>query len=270
VQTDQRIGDDDHDPRGTAELLVNEGPGAIVLELAFESTIVDDEVRCRTESTPEVHGPGTDRLRTSVVAALVDVTLGNLAVLRIWPRNAMTTHLEVHLHAPLPSAGVVEIVGRPLRFGRTLLALEAEITHEGSPLGIATVTFVPASDPSMVSVAPPPMGTGSTALSKPLAERAGLERLGPGQVLLPDRYGVRNGGGVYSGALLAVLAEEAALSLTPGASLASLSVSYLSAIHLGPAVATAQVADGVSRVEVRDTGRDDRLATLAMTRTFGP
>lgn len=252
----------------TEETLVNEGPGAIILELPFESVFVGDEVRAQVESRPEVHGPGSGRMRTSVVAAVVDVTLGNLACLQIRPRNAVTTHLEVQLHDRLPSAGVVEIVGRPLRFGRSLLVLEAQISHAGSRLGIATVTFVPAPDPSMVSVALPPMGTGPTTLSMPLAERAGLELLGPGRVLLPDRYGVRNGGGVYSGALLAILAEEAALSLSPGSSLASLSVSYLHAVHLGPAVARAEVAERVGRVEVRDTSRDDRLAALAVTRSF--
>jgi acyl-coenzyme A thioesterase PaaI-like protein len=252
----------------TEEILTNEGPGAIILELAFDSEFVDGTVRTRTLSTPEVHGDGTGRLRTSVVAAVIDVTLGNLAVVHIAPRNAMTTHLEVHLHAPLPASGVVEIVGRPLRFGRSLLVLEADITHDGAPLGLGTVTFVPAPDPAMVTVAPPPMGTGATALSMPLAERAGLELLRPGQVLLPDRYGVRNGGGVYSGALLAILAEEAALSLTPAASLASLSVSYLRAVHHGPAVAHATVVDGVGRVEVRDTGRENQVAAFAVTRTF--
>ena len=148
------------------------------------------------------------------------------------------------------------------------MVLEAEISHDGSVLGMGTASFVPTANADMESQAPPPMRTGPTALSMPLGERAGLEPLGPGRVLLPDGDGVRNGASVYAGALVAVVAEEAALSLSPGASLAALSVSYLQAVQGGPAVARAEVSQGVGRVEVRDTGREDRLAALAFTRTF--
>ena len=42
---------------------------------------------------------------------------------------------------------------------------------------------------------------------------------------------------------------------------------YLRPVRVGPAVATAQVHDGLGRVEVRDGGSDDRLAVYAITRT---
>jgi acyl-coenzyme A thioesterase PaaI-like protein len=250
------------------ETRTSEGPGAILLELDFASDYVDDGVQGRVRVTPELHGPGTGRLRTSVVAALVDILLGNVAARHITPRNAMTTHLEVHLFHPLPSAGTLEITGRPLRFGRSLLVLEAEISHEGSALGLGTVSFVPAPDPTMISETEPPNGTTGPLLSVPLAERAGIGVLSPGHALLPDRFGVRNGGGIYSGGLLGVVAEEAALSLAPGEGLATLAITYLQAVRAGPAVARAELHHGIGRVEVRDSGRDDRLAALAITRTF--
>jgi hypothetical protein len=113
------------------------------------------------------------------------------------------------------------------------------------------------------------MGTPVLGLEVPLADRAGIEVSAPGHAVLPDQPGVRNGGGVYFGGLLALVAEEAALSLSPGEDLSTMSVKYLQAVHLGPAVARAEVRDGVGRVEVRDAGRENRLAVLAVTRTFG-
>ena len=262
--------DGQNPPAQTArEPLENEGPGRIILELDFESEFVGDGIRCLTRVTPEVHVPATGRLRASVVASLIDVTLGNVAVKEIYPRPAMTTSLDLHLWEPLPSDGEVEILGRPLRIGRTLIALEAEVRHDGRPVGMATATFVPPPDPSLVVEQAAPMGTPELELSMALVDRAGIEVVAPGHAVLPDQQGVRNGGGVYFGGLLALVAEEAATSLTPGEDLSTLTVRYLQAVHLGPAVARAQVHDGVGRVEVRDAGRDNRLAALAVTRTFG-
>jgi acyl-coenzyme A thioesterase PaaI-like protein len=121
----------------------------------------------------------------------------------------------------------------------------------------------------MVSDGDGPGGTLGPLLSEPIAQRASIDIIWPGHAVLPDRFGVRNGGGIFSGGMLGLVAEEAALSLTPGEDLAMLSVSYLQAVHSGPAVARAEVHEGVGRVEVRDMGRDNRLAAHAVTRTFG-
>jgi hypothetical protein len=64
--------------------------------------------------------------------------------------------------------------------------------------------------------------------------------------------------------------EEAVLSLLPGETLSSLHLRYLQPVRVGPAVATAVVRGGLGRVELRDRGRDDRLAVTATTRVFGP
>ena len=75
-----------------------------------------------------------------------------------------------------------------------------------------------------------------------------------------------NATGSINGGLLALAIEEAALSLTPGATLCSLALRYLRSVRNGPAVATADVHHGLGRVEVRDAGDDDRLAAVATTR----
>jgi hypothetical protein len=43
---------------------------------------------------------------------------------------------------------------------------------------------------------------------------------------------------------------------------------YVQPVRVGPAVAEAEVRDGLGRVVVRDAGREDRLAVIATTRTF--
>jgi hypothetical protein len=80
-----------------------------------------------------------------------------------------------------------------------------------------------------------------------------------------------NASGTLNGGLLALVVEEAALSAAPpGATLASLSMRYAQPVRVGPAVAEADVRDGLGDVVVRDAGRDDRLAVIATTRTFPP
>jgi len=77
-----------------------------------------------------------------------------------------------------------------------------------------------------------------------------------------------NGAKTVHGGLIALAAEESVLSLLPDCTLSSLAVRYLPPVRVGPAVATASVADGLGRVELRDGGNDYRLAVTATTRAF--
>ena len=43
---------------------------------------------------------------------------------------------------------------------------------------------------------------------------------------------------------------------------------YVQPVRVGPAVAEADVRDGLGNVVVRDAGREGRLAVIATTRTF--
>jgi acyl-coenzyme A thioesterase PaaI-like protein len=73
--------------------------------------------------------------------------------------------------------------------------------------------------------------------------------------------------GTIQGGAVALLVELAAES-SAGAPIEDLEIRYLSAIRVGPARATAEViAPGLIRVELRDVGRPDRLATVALART---
>jgi acyl-coenzyme A thioesterase PaaI-like protein len=77
-----------------------------------------------------------------------------------------------------------------------------------------------------------------------------------------------NSTNTLNGGLIALAAEEAVLSLSPGATLSSLCLRYLRPVRVGPAVATATLTSGLGQVEVRDAGNENRLAALATTRLF--
>ena len=77
-----------------------------------------------------------------------------------------------------------------------------------------------------------------------------------------------NASNTLNGGLIALACEEAALSLSPGATLASLDLRYLQPVRVGPAVAEAEVRNGLGRIEVRDAGNENRLCVVATSRTF--
>ena len=69
-------------------------------------------------------------------------------------------------------------------------------------------------------------------------------------------------------ACIALVVEEAVLSLSPGATLSSLNLRYLRPVRVGPAVARARATAGLGQIEVRDGGSGDRLSVLATARLF--
>src|SRR5262249_48900904 len=144
---------------------------------------------------------------------------------------------------------------------------------DGEPLGFAHATFMAAPNPSLRMptvvrdeglLRPHP-----ARLEVPFAERAGCEREAPGVASIPMRPDGLNASGTLNGGLLALAGEEAALSADRGGTLlASMSMRYTQPVRVGPAVARAEVRDGLGNVVVRDAGRDDRLAVIATTRRF--
>jgi len=108
----------------------------------------------------------------------------------------------------------------------------------------------------------------SPTLEVPFAERAGCARLADGVASMPLRPDGLNASGILDGGLLALVVEEAALSAASDSTLSSLSMRYVQPVRVGPAVAEADVRDGLGNVVVRDAGRDNRLAVIATTRAF--
>lgn len=242
-------------------------PEHILRELGFSVEPVRDELHGAAVVVPELLAPGTDGLRTSVLATWVDTVCGRLAVDVLAPRVPTTLELEVHVVAHPPVGGSVLAVGRVVKAGRSVVVAAVDLLDgRGDVVGIGTASFMGAADPSLrmpplprrLDAAPP-----ERRIRVPLAERAGCVRTEPGTAVLPRSDDGLNSSNTVNGGLLALVVEEALLSLVPGRTLASLAMRYLRPVHVGPAVARAALHDRVARIEVCDAANDDRLAVLA-------
>lgn len=249
----------------------NDPSGHVLLELGLGSERVGDELHGSAPIVAEMHVPGTDVLRTSVLATWVDTIAGLLVASVIAPRVPVTLELDVHLAMVPRQLEWVHLRGRLAKVGRTVVVPTVDLLDgDRQPIGFGAASFMVAPDPSLRM----PEGTGldgrppgTARLRMPLAERVGIEHRGPGVVALPRIDEGLNASNTVNGGLLALAVEEAALSLTPGATLSSLALRYLQPVRVGPAVATAEVQGGLGRVEVRDAGAEERCAVLATTHT---
>ncbi|MBF6174908.1 PaaI family thioesterase [Nocardia blacklockiae] len=239
--------------------------------MGFSTRRVGEELHGSAEITPEMHVPGAAALRTSVLATWADTVSGLLASLVMGPRVPVTLELDVHLYRPAPAAGEVRAVGRTVKVGRSVFVAECEFSVDDEPIAFSGSSFMVAPDPdvqlpSWLSVDLPPS---AERLPAPLAERARCERVAPGTATLPRTEEGLNASGTVNGGLLALAAEESVLSLAPGDSLSFLGLRYLLGARVGPVVAEARRHGDLARVEVRDSGNDNRITTLATARTFG-
>ena len=245
----------------------------IMRDLGFGVVGAGDEMHGSAHVVPEMWVPGTNALRTSILAAWADVAAGYIAIGLFDPGVPVTLDLDVHLHRPAVGCDEVRLVARVQKAGRSVSVLSIAIADDtGDPIGFAHATFMAAPNPSLRMptvvrdeglLLPHP-----SRLEVPFAERAGCDRLAPGVASIAMRRDGLNASGTLNGGLLALVVEEAALSAEPDTTLSSLSMRYAQPVRVGPAVAEAEVRDGLGNVVVRDAGRDDRLAVIATTRSF--
>ncbi|WP_216901762.1 hotdog domain-containing protein [Nocardia alni] len=242
----------------------------ILLELGFTTKRVGDELHGSAVITPEMHVPGTSRLRTSILATWSDTIAGLLSGLVMHPRVPVTLELDINLYRPAPSTGEVRAVGRTVKAGRSVVVAEIEFSCDDVPFAFGAASFMAAPNPD-VRVSRPfliDLPRNNQRLTMPLAERAQCERRSPGVAVLPRTEEGLNAANTINGGLISLAAEEAVLSLAPGRTLCSLGLRYLQPARVGPLVATATLREGVGRVELRDSGSDNRMVTLATVRTF--
>jgi acyl-coenzyme A thioesterase PaaI-like protein len=244
----------------------------LLSELGFTSRLVGGELHGSGAIAPPMHVPGTSLLRTSILATWADMLGGTMTMRAITPRVPVTLELDVQLYRPAPSAGRLQAIGRVAKAGRSVIVIEVDFLDErGETFAFSGSSFMAAPDSSVTlplpaSIDRPPR---EPTMTLPLADRAGCKREQPGTAVLPRTEDGLNGVGTIHGGLLALAAEEAVLSLAPGETLSSLGLRYLQPVRVGPAVATATISAGLGRVELRDSGREERLAVTATARTFG-
>jgi len=214
--------------------------------------------------------PGTDRIRSSVMACWTDIVGGSEANRLAGGRVALTADLTIRLLAP-PVANAVVISSRVLKAGRTTIFCEARLTNErGATFAVSHMTFQ--TSPRTEDVIG---GDGLPGLSRP-AEPAtpsypvpffdflGLRRAASAVVELDRRPPVMNPAATLQGGALAALIEAAAEDVC--GPVGEMEIHYLSAVRIGPGRASAAAlgADGLTRVEVSDPGNQGRLATLGL------
>ncbi len=246
----------------------------VLRDLGWQVRRAGDQLIGSATVVPEMCVPGTSHLRASILAIWADTLCGLLAIDTIGPRVPVTLDLDVHLYGPPPVSGTVIGTASNLKAGRSVIVVGVDFTGgDGEPFAFAAASFMAAPDRNVtittrtgVDVLLPE----GTRLTVPFAERAGCERREPGVALLPHSDDALNASNTINGGLLALTAEEAVLSLAPGATLSSLALRYLQPARNGPVVATALERDGLGRVEVRDAGNDNRLCATATTRLFVP
>ena len=214
--------------------------------------------------------PGTNALRTSVLATWADIVCGKLAVVALSPRVPATLELGLDLYREPVGLTELRAIGRVVKAGRSVVVSTTELFDGGgAPVGVAHGSFMMA--PGVLDhfddlhLDLPDLGP----LTVPFAERAGCTREAPGVASIPLPPGGGNAAGTLNGGLLALVAEEAALSAggarsAGGASgLSHLALRYLRPVRVGPAVAGAEIVGEVANIEIHDAGDGGKLAVLA-------
>src|SRR4051794_5556770 len=236
-------------------------------------SVAGDALHGRVEVTPQMHVPGTSILRTSILAAFTDLLAGLLAGRVMGPRVPVTLDLAIDLYRPPVEVAKVVGVGRTVKAGRTVFVGQVDFVADGQPLATASATFMPVPDESLrlpeSALLLERTQNETMRLEQPFADRAGCVRQEPGVALLVRSDDGLNSSNTINGGLIALVVEEAVLSAAPGATPASLAMRYLRPARVGPLVATTSLHNGVARVDVRDSGSDDRLVVTAATRMFG-
>jgi acyl-coenzyme A thioesterase PaaI-like protein len=242
----------------------------IITELGLVTEVHGDRLRGDAHVVPELWMPGTDAVRTSVLATWADVLAGLLTTTTITPSIPLTLDLEVQVHRPATSGRDILGEATVVKAGRSVVVCEVRFHERGDarPFAISHTSFMASPNPDHLQ---PAEGFERSMpqrrrLSGPLAERAGARLLGPGRVELPKRADGLNAAGAIQGGLVALAAEEAAASTAElPVVLSSLGLRYLRPFAVGPARAEAEPFGDLAVVRITDTGTD-KLGALATAR----
>jgi uncharacterized protein (TIGR00369 family) len=256
----------------------------LLISLEFEGT---ERSLLRAPLVPGIcadHGG----VRVGVIATFVDILGGALALKAIYPDWIATADLSVYTGRRNTSEFFVAS-GSVIRGGSTTVAIDVDIMvasgsspSMGDTLGSAMMTFsrlprrkdtMELEQDSLDAVAYAMEGSG---LARPLLDEIGIRVVdGSAGVAEAEMSSyVRNSFGVLQGGVVALLADvagEHAAQAAVGRPLmtSDLSIRYLSPGKIGPFRTASRVvrttADtALTRVEVRDTGADDRLLAVVM------
>ena len=204
-----------------------------------------------------------------VLASVADLCVGLLAQQGASERISLTTELSLTILGP-NAAGPLIATATLLKMGRSLIVGEARFTapDHDDPVAIAQLAFVPS--PRPIDVRATIRRTAiANGFDRPCVEQMGARLIEPGSVELDRRPYVQQFTGTLQGGAIAMLCEVAAASFSraTGRAVESMEIHYLAAVRVGPGRTSAtRLSGSVVRIEVRDSGNDDRLAAVALVR----
>ena len=234
-------------------------------DIAFSYRVEGDVGIGELEVDEELRIPGTRFVRPSILATRRRRRRRRGGEPALRPRIPLTVDLTVHTFGGV-TVDVVGIVGRAVKAGRSTVLTETTFFDRGGerPIGLSHATFLPSPNAAHEMDFVGSQEYRASRLIGPFIEQLGVRVLRPGVAELDRVEYVMQPTGTIQGGALAVLAEVAAETLT-GQPVLDLDLRFVRAIRVGPGRASAeQVAAGVVRVEVRDPGNGDRLATVAL------
>jgi acyl-coenzyme A thioesterase PaaI-like protein len=241
------------------------GRAAIIVELGMLTRADGALLRGEAQVVPEICVPGTTAVRASVLATWADVLTGFLAIEPMSPQIPLTLDLDVHIHRQATSGRDILGVSSVVKAGRRIVVCDVRFHERGDdePFAIGHGTFMgsPAPGHEFPKGFMPAMQE-RHRLDVPLAERAGVVVLGPGEVEVPRQTDGLNATGAIQGGLVALAAEEAVRATGERLLLSSLSVRYLRPFSVGPAHAVAERHGDLVTVRLRDAGQD-KLGAIA-------
>ncbi len=255
------------------------GPRQILRYLRIELENRDDgSVWARTPVLPDLLDPG-GAMRMGAIAPMCDLVAGTLAAAEVNPDWVATLDFKLHIAAPI-RAGHVQARCRPLRVGKNNVVSESRLTDDsGEPVGLALVTFtrLPRRDDRVLTL-PRQKGLVRYRLDDeepriPLDDYLGL-RFAPerAEFELDHHERIYNSFGSIQGGAMGALLERAAAHAAervfgrPARTL-DLHFAYTAQAKVSPFRVTADIVradadSALSRVQLVDTGQDDRIAAI--------
>ncbi|MBM4335282.1 MAG: hypothetical protein FJ108_05115 [Deltaproteobacteria bacterium] len=224
-------------------------------------------------------------VRAGVLATLVDVYCGGLALEIAEPNWLATLDLSLHLGRPL-SRGHVVARGSVLRAGRQTIVLEVALADDaGTEAGMATMTYaiLPRRADTPVhardfSASRTELGVPGSGLASPFADSLGIRVVdaaaGRAEIEITDY--VRNSLSALQGGAAATLVDVASAAfgrellgapvVTTDLEIHYLALGKLAPIHASTRLLRRDDRSAALRVEVRESGPDARLCYVATTR----
>jgi acyl-coenzyme A thioesterase PaaI-like protein len=240
-----------------------------VNDIGFGFDLADDGISMVGDAiiTDALRSAGSPLPRASVLATIADCMAGIPACLATAPRLAVTLDIVVR-NVAARCGDHLTVAGEIVKRGRSTVASEVRFSDAKTNdlVAVSYVTFM--ASPRPQDQAPPLLQGMRTTGSMPIPfpDYVGLRTVGPGVVEVDLVPFVMQASRTLQGGVVGLLGEVAAESLT-NAPILDLDVRYLTAVRVGPGRATAtRVGRDLVRVEVRDRGNDDRLASLIFVR----